>query len=217
MSIAHELRSSARPLLLGWSVWLLVTWGLNLAIEDGSALPAVRWTLQAALVGVMAAWPAWRLSERPPTRPLVMTLVDLAGIVLIFQALALRIHIEWPLGSAALIDAVFIVSATAAAACIHLGRRCGPIGRTAALGVSLACWLVSSLLISGAAPAWALALAPVRAMWRLSDPMPIELQDAAAMSVSLGAAVVGLIVVWTAAYRLCAVGRTPPSHAHSQS
>jgi len=98
-------RLISRPLLLGWCLWLLVSWAINLMLDGSAAMPAVRWMLVCALVGIMIAWPVWRLSLPTPPMPTLSTLSDLFFLWLIFQVLVLRVGIDWPIDHAILIDA----------------------------------------------------------------------------------------------------------------
>jgi len=53
-----------RALVLGWCMWLLISWSITLAI--GATAHAVRWVVFSALVGLMGVWPALRLSQQMP-------------------------------------------------------------------------------------------------------------------------------------------------------
>jgi hypothetical protein len=54
----HELGS--RELMLGWCFWLLGSW---FALGMGLAGTPIRWMILASLLGLLVAWPAFRLSQ----------------------------------------------------------------------------------------------------------------------------------------------------------
>ena len=60
---AKRWRRSWQAVTLGWCLWLLVAWGLTLA--SSAVVPATRWMVYAAMIGAMAAWPTFRLSQSP--------------------------------------------------------------------------------------------------------------------------------------------------------
>jgi len=86
--------STVRGLALGWSLWLLGAWAVTLAID--STVPAVRWMVYAALMGLMLIWPMLRLSQRG-TAALAGTLLDWVCLMLVFQAVIwpLRLSGDW--------------------------------------------------------------------------------------------------------------------------
>jgi hypothetical protein len=55
-----------RTLIISWCLWLLVSWSITLAI--GATAHAVRWVIFSAVFGLMAVWPALRLSQQLPGR-----------------------------------------------------------------------------------------------------------------------------------------------------
>ncbi len=55
-----------RALIISWCLWLLVSWSITLAI--GATVHAVRWVVFSAVFGLMAVWPAIRLSQQLPGR-----------------------------------------------------------------------------------------------------------------------------------------------------
>lgn len=55
-----------RMLVITWCLWLLVSWSITLAI--GATVHAVRWVVFSAVFGLMAVWPALRLSQQLPWR-----------------------------------------------------------------------------------------------------------------------------------------------------
>lgn len=55
-----------RMLVITWCLWLLVSWSITLAM--GATVHAVRWVVFSAAFGLMAVWPAVRLSQQLPIR-----------------------------------------------------------------------------------------------------------------------------------------------------
>jgi hypothetical protein len=55
-----------RMLVITWCLWLLVSWSITLAM--GATVHAVRWVVFSAAFGLMAVWPAIRLSQQLPIR-----------------------------------------------------------------------------------------------------------------------------------------------------
>lgn len=53
-----------RMLVISWCLWLLVSWSITLAM--GATVHAVRWVVFSAVFGLMAVWPAVRLSQQLP-------------------------------------------------------------------------------------------------------------------------------------------------------
>lgn len=53
-----------RTLIISWCLWLLVSWSITLAIDV--TVHAVRWVIFSAVFGLMAVWPALRLSQQLP-------------------------------------------------------------------------------------------------------------------------------------------------------
>lgn len=99
---------TASGLMLGWCLWLLVSWIWATWMSYGSVLlwqravsltAASRFMLAAALVGMMTAWPVLRLSQTLPSahRPgprvtgLVWMLRDWVGLNLVLAAVVLSL------------------------------------------------------------------------------------------------------------------------------
>ena len=55
-----------RALIITWCLWLLASWSITLAIS--ATVHAVRWVVFSAVFGLMAVWPALRLSQQLPSR-----------------------------------------------------------------------------------------------------------------------------------------------------
>jgi hypothetical protein len=74
-SVAGAVRRTRKPrldpyglrvLIISWCLWLLMSWSITLAI--GATVHAVRWVVFSAMFGLMAVWPALRLSQQLPGR-----------------------------------------------------------------------------------------------------------------------------------------------------
>ncbi len=99
-----------RALIITWCLWLLVSWSITLAIS--ATVHAVRWVVFSAVFGLMAVWPALRLSQQLPSRfhannayttqgidfgtatfrtRLLATMMDWLCLLLVFQV------VVWPL------------------------------------------------------------------------------------------------------------------------
>jgi hypothetical protein len=53
-----------RALVITWCLWLLLSWSITLAMN--ATVHAVRWVIFSAVFGLMAVWPALRLSQQLP-------------------------------------------------------------------------------------------------------------------------------------------------------
>ena len=155
-----EAIQSPRELVLLWCLWLLGTWvviwvgELSSGNVWGLAAPgAVRWLVCAAVVGLMALWPAYRLSqgslslpegpdddadpeagaarERPqppwmlPRLRASLVLRDWVCLMLVFQAVlwTLRITARWTIEQAAWLNAAVGAWSLLSAAVIAWGCR----------------------------------------------------------------------------------------------
>jgi len=89
-----------RIVIVAWSFWLLGCWAISSLIDQG--LPRIRWMLLTCVLGLMLAWPALRLSQRPdPKHPGTgagQALLDWLAMILVFQAVLWSLHIiaHWP-------------------------------------------------------------------------------------------------------------------------
>ena len=159
-------------------------------------MPTVRWMLLSALVGLLLAWPAWRLSIASPIASTAATLTDLFLLLAIFQILIVRVSIDWPIDHAMLIDAAVVVYALAAAMLIDLGRRGGLVGRTVAMTLCLAILVGPALALGATTEPVRVALSPIRAVWVLADPRTMV--DAAVIGRTLAAVAGAIVIIWIA-------------------
>ena len=185
----------SRRVLVGWCVWLLVSWALNLALDPPLnapawgipevLTPAVRGTMQSIILGLGLVWPAWRLSQNRTSheegngggsggggggggREIV---TDLTGMLLVAQVMVwlLRLLMGWSIPYTLLIALTLIVWAVAFGVCVWAGRLGGEPGRVVAM---IACaallaggWLITALTGLVAFAAWS----PMHMLWVLID------------------------------------------------
>ncbi len=178
--IQHEaMPLASRPLLMGWAVWLLVSWGLNLGIDSPvwmtseALVPAVRGLMQSAIAGLVPGWPAVRLSQRRPDEPGLRLLVDCVLLLLVFQIVLwpLRILVDWPIGKTLLVDGVFIAWGLAAGLCTYVGWSIGTRAARAAAMVTCAALLGGGIVwVALTNQADAAYWSPVYMLWVLVDP-----------------------------------------------
>jgi len=192
----QEERLVSRPLLLGWCLWLLVSWALHLMFDGPVATPAIRWMLLSALIGIMIAWPVWRLSLPTPLMPTLSTLSDLFFLWLIFQVLVLRVGIDWPIDHAILIDAAVTTYALAAGWLVDVGRRLSAAGRSVAMIGCVALLVVPAFAAGELEHSPWIVFSPVHAIWLLAD--PTTMLDADAIGWSVGVLAAAVVFLWLA-------------------
>lgn len=178
-SSSHPLASSLSPrLVLGASAWLLVSWALNLAIDGPirmsaeTMLPAVRWLLLAAILGVHLIWPAWRLAQARPVRPLAQTWLDMLCLALVFQITIwpLRLLVEWTFWQATLINLATCLWLLPVGLCIYLGiRTTSSLTRVAVQLIALALLLAGPIYAILADDPASYARNPLALIWQLAS------------------------------------------------
>lgn len=166
-------------LVLGWSMWLLISWAINWGIDtpvwgrSESLIPAMRGLTQSMMIGIGLIWPAWRLSQVNREFAGRRTLVDLAWLLIVLQAVLwiLANGLNWSTEHTVIIDAVICTYAAAVAVCVWAGWRMAPgigrsvamIGCTAVVGLGL----VVTAMTGQMEPArWS----PFYLLWALVDP-----------------------------------------------
>lgn len=166
-----------RELMLGWCLWLLGSWGVTLTLD--TAIPSTRWMIYAAMTGLLAAWPAVRLSQAATHagRPSLMLLVDWFALLVILQAVVwpLRVVAGWTWWQALWIDLSLGAWALLAGGIAALGRAfAGGLARTLAM--------VAVLIVPLGEPAVALLagrpigeayLSPIDTLHALMGPLDI--------------------------------------------
>ena len=129
-----------RALVLGWCMWLLISWSITLAI--GATAHAVRWVVFCALVGLMGVWPALRLSQQLPgehgkdeggrstydpalaTEKVMATWLDWVCLMLVFQVVIWPLMIvgRWTFEQTLWLNVAVMSWSALTGLCIGLGR-----------------------------------------------------------------------------------------------
>ncbi len=179
---------SSSMLMLAWCGWLMVSWLINLAIDPPteltllSMIPAVRWMLISALVGMALAWPALRLSQPTPARPSTATVVDLVSLLAILQVVlwAGRLLVNlgvrdagwigWTVERVLVLDLAMAAYAAPIGLVVDVGRRAGGAGRTIAMLLCVGLMMGGPLLAVAIGGPVGRFLAPMAVVWQLSDP-----------------------------------------------
>lgn len=202
-----------RLLLLGWALWLLVSWAVNLALVGPPGLltdapfdrnaeafvPAIQGMMISAWIGLAVIWPAARLSQPTPPYPTQYTLLDLLCLLsVLFAVMAtLMIVVGWSPLQVGVLILTFTGYSTWIAAWVDLGRRLGGTGRSV-------CMLLCILTAGGA---WMVTVDPQRLVTLMFTPMtmlrtlsrsvaPLDLPDGLAVA---GVLTAGGLTLWTLA------------------
>jgi len=218
----------SRWLLLGWCFWLLASWLLMWSIESpprspvivqdlnaaGEAITVMRMgypadafarlvqgMLQMTMIGLLLAWPAWRLSVSGRREAALETGADLAAMLLVTQVVILLVNalVRWSWRRLMLIDATFVVWGALVGLIVWFGRKqAGGAARTAAMlacaAVVLGGWM-AAMLLGTREPLW---WSPLFMLWQLCEPdATVPLTSAAARRLAVVAAVV--LLAWLAA------------------
>ena len=153
---------NVRLLTLFWCLWLLGAWS-SVALFEGAA-GGVRWMVFASLIGLMAVWPAYRLSNVGNRRLIRkgkrLVLAGVVGewlcLIAILQAVVwpLQITGDWYLDQTLLVDSIFLSWSLLTAAIVAWGcLTLNPLRRTIAMllcifllvGGVLLEWLVGAM------------------------------------------------------------------------
>jgi hypothetical protein len=199
-----------RPLLIGWALWLLISWAINLYLDGPPMLlgdapfsrsheafvPAIQWMMVSAWLGLAVIWPAFRLSQTAPTQPTRHTLIDLISLlaVLFIVAATLMLVVGWRPIQVGVLMLAFIAYSLWIAAWVDIGLRFTAAGRT----------VMMIFCIATAAGAWlwpgdeerllTLMFTPARMLRVLSRSVaPLDLPDALSASAVIAA---GGMAVW---------------------
>jgi len=211
--LAHLPESSSslpRLLLIGWALWLLVSWAINLYLDgppgvlseqpfsrDAEAfVPTIRGMMVSAWLGLAVIWPAVRLSQAPPRRPTRHTVLDLFCLLsVLFVVMAtLMLVVGWGAMQVGVLIVAFAGYSMWIAAWVDLGQRLSGTGR--------AVMMLLCLLTAGGA--WMLPVDDERLMTLMFTPIamlralseavaPLDLPDGIAAAATVGA---GGLAVW---------------------
>jgi hypothetical protein len=187
-----------RALVLGWCMWLLISWSITLAI--GATAHAVRWVVFSALVGLMGVWPALRLSQQLPGRSdapatwrgaenkasaprrVLATGLDWLCLMLVFQVVVWPLMVvgRWSVSQTLWLDVAIGAWSALTGVFLGLGRVVPVSGaRTWAmmLGMLLIVGEPAAMIALGHGPAsvfnptgaaQAMVISPVQAVWELT-------------------------------------------------
>lgn len=169
---------STRLLVLGWCLWLLGAWLVTL--WNDSPVPSTRWMVFSALIGLMAIWPVWRLSQSEGFVPgggrwnaIGQTLLDWVCLVAVLQVVIwpLQLTAGWSLSQAVWLDAAIAAWSGLTGLVIAWGRGWpGPGRRTLAAGLCLGLVLVEPALMLLIGGDWAWRVSPIETVWALCSP-----------------------------------------------
>jgi hypothetical protein len=163
-------------LLLGWCLWLLGTWAVTLMID--SLKPGSRWMVLSAAIGLMAIWPAVRLSQHDKQRflsELWRILLDWLCLILILQIVIwpLRITSGWSFAQTGWIAGGLLGWSLLTGLLIAAAGR---LGRVPAMCLCLLLLLgepVVLVLFDGAIDPtawWLTCFRPLQTLWGLTAP-----------------------------------------------
>ena len=141
-----------RSLVFLASGWLFGSWvlavGLHPPIQPSSLVfePSARLFLASIVLGILVAWPLFRLSGPRQPRGRVATGLDLISLIVLIQIVLwpLRLMTSWSVEQTALIDALLIGWVTLGGVFIAAAAPRGPAVRVAAMSVLLG-WLIMPL------------------------------------------------------------------------
>lgn len=198
-------------MIIAWCLWLLGAWGV--ALLSSSGIPAVRWTVLASVIGLMAMWPAARLSQaeqiddtrRRPQAALAI-LLEWLCLVLVFQMVIwpLRIVADWPVRQALWLNAAVAAWSLLTAAAVAWGRQFRTsLGRTVMMAVCMLVLVGEPALMaltpsSGPSPlrfVWTMRLSPLQALWAMTAPSPGPLEPWMGVILTITAAAVAAWLV----------------------
>lgn len=183
-----------RLLIISWCLWLLVSWSITLAI--GSPVHAVRWVVFSAAFGLMAVWPALRLSQRlggwrcdkglghamelgAPLR-LLATLLDWTCMLMVFQVVVWPLMLvgRWSVQQTLWLDLAVLAWSLLSAALVGMGRLSSAgWARVLAMVLCVLLWVGEPawMALGGAGfadPAnvsgWQMRISPIQALWELT-------------------------------------------------
>jgi len=147
-------------ILLGFA-WLMVSWAMAMGFQPplhpsaASYEPGVKMMLLSLMIGITIAWPLYRLSQPPASRPILQTVLDLLVLLAMSQVVIwpLRLVTTWSRLTTAAMDvgliAWTVLIGAIIASSIGSARR-GPrtLAMAACLGLAL---IVPALAWLGAA------------------------------------------------------------------
>lgn len=206
----------SRSLLLWWTLWLIVSFAMNLRLDGGTPVAGavtMQWTLEAALAGLMLAWPVLRLSQRTPAHPTFNTTGDLVALLGVLQMVIWPVgltRIYWTADQTTALVVAFIVYGLVTGLVVDTAQRRGPVTRVLGMAVCVALFAGGTLAIGEETTLMGLLLAPPRAVWWLAgDASPHESRAALG---AYGVVAAGCVFAWVG---LAAWAGTAAPHARN--
>lgn len=206
---------STQVIVLGWCLWLAGAWGV--ALWFGSPVPAARWLIVLALMGLMLIWPAVRLSGLGGSVSAGAIAAEWLCLVLVLQAVVwpLRLVAHWRIDQALWLAGALAAWSLLTAALLAVGVRQRSVGpRVLAMagcmllvfGEPAAMAMVTVAADWGFVEAgpWPMRVSPLAMVWALVQPaLDVSLDPwPGQVLVASGAAAVAWMVV-----ALSAMGR----------
>jgi len=162
-------RPSVRLLLIAWALWLLVAWATQWTTH-GIGPAAVRGLMFAAAIGMLAVWPAARLSQLSSVGGV---LLDWLALNALWQAVIwpMMSMMRWPIGQAVWLGVGMAAwSLWAGWIIATAGRWHGGRVRTAAMGLCVALLIGEPAVMAVTGGSWRMIVSPVGALWALTEP-----------------------------------------------
>ncbi|MEZ6192002.1 MAG: hypothetical protein R3C45_12050 [Phycisphaerales bacterium] len=176
-----------RMLVITWCLWLLVSWSITLAM--GATVHAVRWVVFSAAFGLMAVWPAIRLSQQlsggrgeryaRPSMRVLGTLLDWVCLISVFQVVVWPLMLvgRWSPQQTLWLDLAVVSWSLLTGVLVGLGRVLPVAG--ARVGAMVLCVLLllgepvlmafgGGFMDATAGTAWRMRISPVQALWELT-------------------------------------------------
>ena len=204
--------------MIMWCLWLMASWAIN--HDFNAPVPAARWMIFSAWVGMAVVWPTWRLSVAQGRRqagrqswPLSLSiLLDWLNLNLVLQAVIwpLRLTTGWTIGQTIWLCIAIASWSLLVAAVVAWGVRTQRGGRrTAAMIVCLILLLGEPVLIACINHKmnifWSMVVSPIEAIRILTTHPSIWPATLHGPRV-----VVSIVMACTAWAALAVVGRVTP-------
>lgn len=194
-----RLWSGPKLVLLGWCFWLMVAWGM--VLKTALVGSASRWLVFAALLGLMTAWPVFRLCVIAPQRSRLRALfIEWVNLMVVWQAVLwpLQIASRWGWHQVLALDLAVAGWSLIAAGIIAFGLQGDRVARrTAAMGVLLVLLLAEPIgqAFWPTLPWWP-ALSPWPVVWSLTEVR--HRVDLEAIWPSVAGCLLAGVLLWTA-------------------
>ena len=176
---AGRPRVVLRAVVLGWCIWLLGVWCGSLWID--STVPAARWMIFSALIGLMALWPAVRLSiDEARAIGCGEPMVEWLALNVVFQAVVwpLSLSARWSLEQTLWLDAAVMGWSCLTSLLIANGIRCRRVWPRVAMMLLCVMLVLAEPAAAALLSVWGTAgfvvmhISPIQTVWALTD-MPV--------------------------------------------